>query len=629
MPDDTAPAARTLLDVVRRQADRYGDKPALEFSADGDGEDGAALSFRELDGAARAIAAHLQAQGAAGRRVLVLCRPGLDCIAGFFGCIYAGAIAVPVHERLAPRLMSVIPDAQVRFVLATRALSPKVKNAIDALIAAIDRQPARWCLADATAGDAAAWAPPDIDGDAIAMVQYTSGSSRSSRGVGLTHANLVHNVEATRRVWGGDDRAVGVSWLPPHHYMGLIGGIVQMLHIGATAVLMSPEAFVKRPARWLEAIARRRGTYTLAPNFAYQLCVERSSADERAALDLSSLSVAMIGAEPVRAATVRGFTEAFAPAGFRPEALVPVYGLAEATMLVSGASSSPVPRIDRFDRAALGADRVADAGRNDADPVELVGCGRPGDSHLVVIVDPATRRACHADAVGEIWVAGPGVARGYLGRSAETRQAFSAFVADTEQGPFLQTGDLGFIRSGELFVTGRCDELVCIAGTNYFPRDLEATVQQSHPALRSGRGAVFAARPKPDAAEQLVVAQESDHRRVGDIELGETVAAVQTAMRQHHKLEPDSIMLFAPGRIPTTEIDRIDRDRCRQQYLDGDLETTAEWHAPLPPADPGAENLPAAMMNNVTRTRGPEAAARLAERIGAAQSRQRPTPGHG
>lgn len=587
MPEDTTPPVRTLVDLLRFRAERYRDKVAFSFSYNGDDEDRSRLTYRELDTKARAIASSLQQQGAAGQRVLVLCRPGLDCIPAFFGCVYAGAIAVPVHERLAPRLTSVVPDAQAGFALATSETQANVRAAVDRQV---EGQPLRWCITDAALGDAEKWVPPEVDPSATAMVQYTSGSTRSPKGVVLTHHNLLHNLEAIRQAWQGDDHELTVLWLPQHHDMGLIGGVLAMLYVGCTTMLMSPTAFIKRPMRWLEEISRHRATMTVAPNFAYDKCVEQSSAEERAALDLSSLSTAMNGAEPVRAETLQAFADAFAPAGFRPEAFCPVYGLAEATLLVSGGSDSALPVVEHVDRTALGQDRVVDATPDHPTAAALVGCGQPRQD--VVVVDPVTRRPCQPDEVGEIWIAGPSVAQRYWGRPEDTEQTFSGFLSDTGSdqflGPFLRSGDLGFLRSGELFITGRCKDLVVIDGHNYYPTDIEMTVQDCHPAFLSGRGAVFAVTPRPAAAEQLVVVQEVDRRRIGAAELTEMVTAIQTAITEHHGIQADSVILVEPMRIPTTSSGKIQRGQCRQQFLDRHLETVAEWHEPAPPPDPEA-----------------------------------------
>jgi acyl-CoA synthetase (AMP-forming)/AMP-acid ligase II len=587
MPEDSMPTARTLVDLLQQQAERYQDKVAFSFSYNGDDEGKSQLTYRELDLKARAIAASLQEQGAAGKRVLVFCRPGLDGIAGFFGCVYAGAIAVPVHERLAPRLSSVVPDAQASFALAAPEMPAEIKTAVDTLVGWIDGQPLQWCVNDPAAGNPENWLAPDVDASTTAMMQYTSGSTRSPKGVVLTHRNLLHNLAAIHEACQGDDQEIAVYWLPPHHDMGLIGAVLEKLYIGCTTVLMSPGAFIKRPMRWLEAISHHRGTYTNAPNFAYDLCVERSSAKERAALDLSSLSTAMNGAEPVRAVTLQAFAEAFAPAGFRPEAFMPAYGLAEATLLVSGGSESRLPVVHHVDRSALGEDRVVDAAPDEPTAVALVGCGRPRGGQQVVIVDPENRQRCGTDEVGEIWIAGPSVGHGYWANPDETEQTFAAYLSDTDEGPFLRTGDLGFLRGGELFITGRCKDLIIIRGANYYPNDIELTVQDCHPAFLSGRGAVFAVTSEPNAAEQLIVVQEVD-RQVGEIKLDEMVDAIQAAITEHHGIQADSVILVDPMRIPTTSSGKIQRSACRQQFLDHDLETLAEWYAPLPPTRAGS-----------------------------------------
>jgi acyl-CoA synthetase (AMP-forming)/AMP-acid ligase II len=283
----------------------------------------------------------LQQQGAAGERVLVLCPPGLDFIAGLFGCLYAGAIAVPVHppvrDHLVPRVEAIIADVQPTFALSNTEMQARIKTTVDGLV---NGPPLRWSVTD-EAGDNREWVSPDIDAGTVAMVQYTSGSTSKPKGVVLTHGNLVHNLETIRQTWKSefDTKANSVFWLPPYHDMGLIGGIFETIYIGGTTVLMPPSAFIKRPMRWLEAMSRHRGVITAAPNFAYDLCVELSTPEQRAALDLSNWSTAMCGAEPVSSATLQGFTDAFAPSGFRPEAWYPVYGMAEATLLISAGSS--------------------------------------------------------------------------------------------------------------------------------------------------------------------------------------------------------------------------------------------------------------------------------------------------
>ena len=302
-----------LMAMLMQQADRYGDKIAFSYSEDG-GPEQSRISYRELDARARAVAADLQRRGATGRRVLLACEPGLENAIGYFGCVYAGAIAAPMNETLS-RLKQIAVDVQADFALATADMQAKVRAPIDALTT--DR-PLQWCTIDReTAPDATGWVPPVIDPDDIALIQYTSGSTKSPKGVLVSHANLLHNMEVVRRRWNGHDGDVAVWWLPQHHDMGLIGGVLEMVYVGVTTYMMAPNSFIKKPQRWLEMLSRHRATLTGAPTFAYDVCVKNTTAAQRAALDLSSLTHAWIGTEPVRASTLSNFAEAFAPAGFQ------------------------------------------------------------------------------------------------------------------------------------------------------------------------------------------------------------------------------------------------------------------------------------------------------------------------
>ncbi|MDX1889741.1 fatty acyl-AMP ligase [Mycolicibacterium sp. 050158] len=572
----------TLVDLLRRRAEVYRDKVAFSFSYDGDDENRTQLTYRELDVKARAIAATLRRQGAAGERVLVLCRPGLDHIAGYFGCLYAGAVAIPVHERLAPRLSAVVPDANALFALGISATHGEITGALETVGEGRNLQ---WLLTDEIVDDAALdWVHPRIEPETTAMVQYTSGSTAAPKGVMVSHRNLLHNLAAIREAWGGDDTAISVFWLPSHHDMGLIGANLSMLDIGCTTHLMSPTAFIKRPMRWLEAISRHRATYTVAPNFAYDACVRHSTPEERAALDLSSLTTVMNGAETVLAATLRAFAEAFAPAGFRAQAFMPVYGLAEATLLVSGGSNAALPLVEHVDRQALGEDRVVDAPAGSDSAMEVVGCGRVRGGQRLAIVDPVTRRHCDVDRIGEIWLAGPSVAQGFWRRPEQTEQTFSAFVAETSEGPFLRTGDLGFLRGGELFITGRCKDLIVIGGANYYPNDIEFVVQECHPALASGRGAAFAITPGLGTLERLVVVQELD-RRIDAAELAELLPSIRAAISSHHAVAVHSVVLVDRSSIPTTSSGKVQRSLCRRQFLDGEIAPVAQWQVPSAPED--------------------------------------------
>ncbi|WP_162877672.1 AMP-binding protein [Mycobacterium persicum] len=586
MPIDSGfPVPPTLSDIVRGSAERYSDKVAFDYCRySPDGEEHSQLTYRELDIKARAIASILQQQGAAGERVLVLCPSGLDFIAAFFGCIHAGAVAVPVHppvrDKVMGRVASIIADVQARLVLTTTEVQAKVRDVVDGLA---DGSSLQWCAVDAVNPQSAAeWITPDIDPSAIAFVQYTSGSTSAPKGVMVTHHNLLSNLETIRRATGWVDSYIAVSWLPPHHDMGLISMILGTMCVGGSCFLMPPEAFIERPMRWLEALSRYGGTITAAPNFAYDLCVERSSEPERAALDLSKWLLAVCAAEPVRAATLDRFANAFGPSGFQPEAFKPAYGLAEATLLASGQADWIVPLVRHLDPVALREHHVVGVSPAHPAAVTLVGCGPALYDVEVVIVDPDTRRSCADGEVGEIWLAGGGIALGYWGEPIKTEETFSAFLADTGRGPFLRTGDLGFFLDGELFVTGRLKDLVIIRGRNYYAEDIEATVQDSHAALLRGRGAAFSVTRSSNDAEQLVVVQEVDRERIREADVGAVIAAIRAAVTEDHEIQAHAVLLVEPLRIPTTSSGKIRRNACRQRFLDGGLEVFAQWHAPAP-----------------------------------------------
>lgn len=579
-------ALDTLVDLLQQQAARLEDTPAFIFCPEGDTEE-ARITYRDLDRRARSIATSLQNRGAAGERVLVLCRPGVDSIVGLFGCFYAGAVAIPVDEHWPiRRVETVVPEADARFALATAKTQAKMKAAVDGLS---DGPKLSWLAMDEVSDDGSAWELQNVAADSLAMIQYTSGSTGVPKGCVLTHRNYLSNLEVMR--WAlnpADDAPVmnspisGVSWLPQYHDMGFVGGVLGTIYGGRSTVLMSPSAFLMRPIRWMQAISRYQATITAAPNFAYEACVKRSTAAQRAALDLSSLSIAVIGAGPISSETLRSFSAAFAPAGFRAEAFLPAYGLAEATLGVTGMSNSPVPVITHFDRSSLGAERVLEAPADTAGAVSLVACGVQPQKQQVLIVDPETRLRRGPDEVGEIWVSGPSVGVGYWGRPEETEHAFNAHLADTGEGPYLRSGDLGFFRDGELYVTGRCKDLVTIGGYSHYPNDIELTVQACHPALMPSRGAVFQLPTERNAPEYLVVVQEVHHHEAAGVDLDELIGSIRAAIRTHHGIDAQAVVLLKPMRIPTTTSGKIQRSACRDQYVAGELSVLTEWAEPKP-----------------------------------------------
>jgi amino acid adenylation domain-containing protein len=564
----------SFVDLLRSRALQQPEQRAYTFLLDGETTE-AHLSYGEVDRQARAIAARLQSAGAAGERALLLYPPGLDYIAAFLGCLYAGVVAVPAYppdparlERTLPRLQMILRDARPQLVLTTAVIAgfAPALTAQDPAFAAVG-----WLATDTLAGDLAeAWRAPDLSRATLALLQYTSGSTAAPKGVLLTHGNLLHNSALIQRCFAHSPASRGVIWLPPYHDMGLIGGVLQPLYGGFSVVLMSPLAFLQRPLRWLEAIARYGATTSGGPNFAYDLCVRKSSPDQRAALDLSNWQVAFNGAEPIRPATLERFSAAFAGSGFRREAFYPCYGLAEATLIVAGGQAGDPPIMRAFQADALARNRVIETARAQGDDVRvLVGCGRSQPDQQIVIVDAEAGTRCAAGQVGEIWLAGPSVAPGYWERPAETAQTFSARLSDDQAGPFLRTGDLGFVLDDALFVTGRLKDLIIIRGRNLYPQDIELTIERSHPALRPGSGAAFAVEVAGE--ERLVVVQEVE-RGVRDLDVAAVVGAIRQAVAEQHEAQVYTIALIKAGSIPKTSSGKIQRHSCRARFLADELD---------------------------------------------------------
>ncbi len=576
-----APAGlTTLVDLLRQRAECQADDRAYTFLVDGESEE-AHLTYGELDRQARAIGAWLTSQGLKGQRALLLYPPGLDFIATFFGCQYAEVVAVPVYpprmNRGPARIQAIAADAGATVALTTDAVLERVRPLIDQTS---DLKGLRWLSTDQAAhgadqGYERQWQPPRITGDTLAFLQYTSGSTGTPKGVMLSHSNLLHNSALIAYAFEHTRSASGVFWLPSYHDMGLVGGILQPLYVGRPNILMSPVAFLQKPLRWLQAISRYGGTTSGGPNFAFDLCVRKITPNQRATLDLSGWTVAFTGAEPVRADTLEQFAETFAPCGFRPEAFYPCYGLAEATLLVSGGHKAAPPIVRGFDGKSLEADRAVPIAAGEGGTRTLVGCGQTMPDQQIVIADPNRLTRMPAGQVGEVWVSGPSVAQGYWQRTDETEQTFRAYLQDTGEGPFLRTGDLGFTHDGELFVTGRLKDLVIVRGENHYPQDIEATAAKSHPGVRDGLGAAFTV--EEGAEPKLVIILELERRQRA--EAPQVIEAVRRDVAGEHELLVDSIVLVRAGSIPKTSSGKIQRHVCRDAFLDRSLDVVAEWRA--------------------------------------------------
>jgi natural product biosynthesis luciferase-like monooxygenase protein len=572
----------TIPDLIRAQAELRGSELLYRFLPTGD-PDGAKTewTFADLDRRTRGVAALLQEIGAAGERALLVYPPGLEFIEGFMGCLCAGVTAVPTYppdparlERTLPRLRAIAQDAGARYVLTT---TPILAMATAILPAAPQLASLRWLATDALSAElSAAFRPVALDGESLAFLQYTSGSTGDPRGVMVTHANVLHNERAIAKAFRLDASSHALGWLPMFHDMGLIGKVLQPLYSGFSCTLMSPLAFLQQPLRWLKAISRFQATTSGGPNFAYELCVRKVRPEDRGGLDLSSWTVAFNGAEPIRPVTLDRFCEAFAPQGFRRDAFYPCYGLAESTLIASGAGSRRDPVVQTFSAAGLaqGKAEPRPAGEDGARTRALVSSGQAALDQRIVVVDPITGAVLPDSGVGEICLSSPSVARGYWGRPEETARTFEARLA-TGEGPFLRTGDLGFVQGGELFVTGRLNDVIIVRGRNHAPQDIEQTVEAAHPAIRPGCVAAFALPGDAgDGTERLGVAAEIDPTRAGG-DLEAVGRAIQRAVAQDHGLAIGSLALLAPQMIPKTSSGKLQRRATGTALASGSLPVLA------------------------------------------------------
>lgn len=568
----------TLVDLVQHRAYHQPEDCSFCFLADGENDE-ILLSNKELDRRARAIGAWLQSMGMQGQRALLLYPAGLEFITAFFGCLYGGVIAVPAYpprlNRSLGRIQGIVADAEAKVALTTAAVLDRVQPMLPQALAL---QSLHWLATDQMpVGIEGQWADPQVTGRTLAFLQYTSGSTGAPKGVMLSHWNLLHNSELIAYAFEHTRSGVGVFWLPSYHDMGLIGGILQPLYMGRPNVLMSPMAFLQKPLRWLKAITKYRACTSGGPNFAYDLCVRKIAPADRQGLDLSSWSVAFNGAEPVRPDTLDRFCNAFGPHGFRREAFYPCYGLAEATLLVSGGYKHHPPVVRSLDARSIENRRIFETPVGTPGSRRLVGNGQNMPDQKVVIVNPDSGVACQAGEIGEIWVTGPSVAQGYWNRREETEATFQARLTDTNEGPFLRTGDLGFILHDELFCTGRLKDLILIHGLNHYPQDIELTVEMSHPALRPGCGAAFMVESDDDP--RLIIVQEVE--RGEHVPAAEITNAIRRAVAREHELAVDAIVLIKVGSIPKTSSNKIQRHTCRSAFLDGSLSIVAQWPSPL------------------------------------------------
>jgi acyl-CoA synthetase (AMP-forming)/AMP-acid ligase II len=576
----------SFVEVLRSKAALHPHRVAYRFLQDGDSQE-LPITYEELDRSAREIAAHLQHMGMSGERALLMYPPGLEYIKAFYGCLYAGVVAVPVYpprkSRNMLRLQSIVSDAQTDLIMTTQQYQTKIEKQYASETGTTS---VRWMSTDALQEERAEqWEDPQVNEGTLAFLQYTSGSTSAPKGVMVSHGNLLHNELFDSTCMQLSEESVLCCWMPMYHDMGLIGNILMTVYLGATAILMSPIDFLQQPLRWLKAISNYRVTYSGGPNFAFDLCIRKVTEEQKAELDLSSWRSAFNGAEPVRAETLKRFAEAFAVCGFRAEYLYPCYGLAEHTLIATGGLMEELPVYVTVDTAALEQHEVVQRLPHEEGVRTLVGCGHVWLGTEIKIVDPETMIPCPPNRVGEIWLKGPSVAQGYWNRPEQTIQDFRAYTKDENEGPFLRTGDLGFLIGDELFVTGRRKDLILIRGKNFYPQDIEFTVEQAHPAVRESCSAAFSL--DVETEERLVIAAELERsyrpRATEQVEGGESasgfeevVRAIRKAVYDEFQVQPYAILLLRTGSIPKTSSGKIQRHACKQGYLNNTLEVWGE-----------------------------------------------------
>ena len=561
----------SLASILRHRAAERPNDPGYIFLPDRGGERHQ-ITYAELYRRARALALRLAVHGKRGDRAVLLFPPGLDFVVAFFGCLFAGIIAVPmmIPRRGSRRDAStaIFADCSPRFAITYRDLVAVARPDLGNRFSDVELE---WLFVDAPGAEPNPnVALPALERADIAFLQYTSGSTSSPKGVIVSHDNLLQNLEMIRIAFGNTPQSTHVTWVPHYHDMGLILCILQSLYIGALCVLMAPVSFLQRPLSWLRAIHEYRAEVAGGPNFAFDLCVKRHRPEEMQGVDLSCWKLAYNGAEPVRAATIERFASTFAPYGLSANSAHPAYGMAEATLLISSSKRGAGPTLLTVDRDALQNGKAV-ASTPNHHVHRIVGCGRPLIGERLAIVDPDDRRRLRAGQIGEIWVAGPHVAQGYWCNAEATAAVFGAIIDGEPAEIWLRTGDLGFLdENNELYITGRIKDLIIIRGVNHYPQDIENTVQDCHTALRQHCGAAFSMLDQNDE-EQLVIVQEVERTYRHRFAIGEIIGSIREAVNREHEITPREIVLIRTGTLPQTTSGKIQRSLTKQMFLAGSL----------------------------------------------------------
>jgi acyl-CoA synthetase (AMP-forming)/AMP-acid ligase II/acyl carrier protein len=550
------------LKSLRTFSSQQPQKTAYVFLEDGDQKE-RRMSYQEVDERVGALHNGLLKKGLNAEQVLLIFPPELEFILMFLGCLSAGATAIPMYpprsSRHGGRLLGILKDSNAKTIITRGDLKPKLEQIVNAELLDVEV----LAYEDLIASSAAPIQPELVQAE-VAFIQYTSGSTGTPKGVMISHQNLLHNQAAIQKAFGGNQTSTIVSWLPFYHDMGLIGNILHSLFIGGTCVLFSPFHFIQKPARWLKAISTYKATHSGGPNFAYELCVAKLQAEELTDVDLSSWKVAYNGSEPVRFDTLVNFSAHFESVGFNKESFQPCYGLAEATLFVSGDKTEKHPASitvgqDELEQGNL---KVVEAGKT------LVSSGAVSDLLEVKIIDPSTLQPVEDAKIGEIVIAGESVSKGYWGQSND-----HIIELPASNSLWTRTGDLGALSQGELYVTGRIKEMIIIRGRNFYPNDIEQVTHASNQSVAVNGVAAFAV--ESQSKEELVLMAEVKREAIRDLESKPMLASIAAAVLEQLDVVVHDIVLVKPGTIPRTSSGKIQRLRCAELYQNAEVEALA------------------------------------------------------
>ena len=573
--DPKAYPAGDMVSLLLKNAEKFGEKALYIFLDDGENES-LRISYSDVVNKAKAVAAELQKQGSKGDHILLLFPAGIEFVISLYGCFLAGMVAIPAYpprrKKVDPRFMSILQDANPSFILATQQIHKDLSQ-LDLTDVKQDKlNMITYEAIDVEQADD--WIDPGVSKNDIVLLQYTSGSTGTPKGIMVSHGNMIHNLECIKQSFGFDENMIVVNWLPNFHDMGLIGNLIQPAYVGGSVVTMTPIRFIQEPLKWLKSITRYKGTCSGAPNFAYDYCVDKIPAEEAGILDLSSITVLFNGSEPVRKNTIERFHKHFKEAKFSAKQFFPCYGMAETVLIITGGDYKANPVYFNADAKAIEHNKAIQADEG-AETRYLTASGFPWMGMSVMIVNPETRQASPVGEIGEIWAKGGSVAQGYWNKPEETKNTFHAYLEGTNDGPWLRTGDLGFIYDGQLYVSGRLKDLIIMRGSNFFPNDIEHSVENCHEALRKNASAAFSMDINDE--EKLIIIQEVERAYMRDFDADEIFESIRNAVFADQGIQPDIILLTKMGSIKKTSSGKTQRFAMRTVWKNKELDVLASW----------------------------------------------------